>query len=727
MKGIFTFRIFLLVITFGIFAGKSFSQPYIWTPISTDWQLSTNWTPARVVLLSSDVLIFNSGTTTTATNVPTQTIGQLLIGSNTTLNLQGVAGGNTLTIGGLLLPGDDLAVAAGSALNINGANATTLTLNTTATGNITGNMTFSNALHRLDAVDGGAINFNSPAVFTQDAGCTGNVFTAGGTALAIVFNTGTTFIQNAGANPFGLAQPLSKVVFNAGSLFKMQQNNALGLVGRTYANLEINLSGFNQSQTGSTNPFTVDNLTVTQGVFNINLTGGINIKGNISVVAGQTLTFNPASTNTVTFNGTTAQSIANAGTLTFGANEAVTLNNAAGLTINNDITLNNILTFTSGKLITGNNTLTITNTTAGAMVGYDAAKYVATNSTAGGLKRSVAASINNYNFPAGSIDNYKPANINFTIAPTSPGSLTTRWSTAYPGWPNTAPVTLVEVGPINVNNVSFQGSWFVTDGDGLVGGTFTGTFTGSGANNVIDYTRTVLVKRPTSPPSSDWALIGNHVTTTGSNALHTLSRTGMTGFPAEFGIGGELNVSLSVKLDYLNGFKQNGSHYLNWKVTCTNNPNVTMNLERSADGRNFNSITTVFADALRCQQPFDYTDNTPLAGMNYYRLKMTDANGKTTFSAAIALLNKATGFDIVGLLPTLVNSNALLNVTAAQKTKMDVVITDIAGKQVQKIGYNLIAGSNQFTLNLAGLSAGSYQITGYTAEGKSRTIRFVKQ
>ena len=100
---------------------------------------------------------------------------------------------------------------------------------------------------------------------------------------------------------------------------------------------------------------------------------------------------------------------------------------------------------------------------------------------------------------------------------------------------------------------------------------------------------------------------------------------------------------------------------------------------------------------------------------------------KYTYSAAIALLNAASGFDIVGLLPTLVNNNAILNVTAAQKTKMDVIVTDIAGKQVQKIAYNLIAGSNQFSMNLSGLAAGTYQITGYTAEGKSKTIRFVKQ
>ena len=150
-------------------------------------------------------------------------------------------------------------------------------------------------------------------------------------------------------------------------------------------------------------------------------------------------------------------------------------------------------------------------------------------------------------------------------------------------------------------------------------------------------------------------------------------------------------------------------------------------MERSADGRNFTGITTITADALRCQQPFDYTDTHPVNGMNYYRLKMTDAYGKVTYSIIIAILNKESGFDIAGLYPTIVNSNATLNVTAAQKTKMDIVITDVTGRQVQKIACNLLAGSNQFTVNLSSLGAGTYQITGYTADGASRTIRFVKQ
>jgi hypothetical protein len=90
-------------------------------------------------------------------------------------------------------------------------------------------------------------------------------------------------------------------------------------------------------------------------------------------------------------------------------------------------------------------------------------------------------------------------------------------------------------------------------------------------------------------------------------------------------------------------------------------------------------------------------------------------------------MNKDAGFDIVNLLPNIVTSTAVLNVTSAKQSQLNIVITDMMGRKVQQSAYELVAGSNQFNLNLAHLAAGTYQISGYTAEGINKTIRFVKQ
>lgn len=195
----------------------------------------------------------------------------------------------------------------------------------------------------------------------------------------------------------------------------------------------------------------------------------------------------------------------------------------------------------------------------------------------------------------------------------------------------------------------------------------------------------------------------------------------------DFTFNGITNV-LPITISYLNGTKQNSSHNLNWKVNCTSSQNVTMAIERSTDDRNFKAVTSITADGIRCLQPFTYTDNAPLAGNNYYRLKTVDENGKITYSTIIILINKDNGFDIAGIMPSLINNNtAVLNASAAKKMPMTVMVTDLLGRQVQQSNYNLIAGSNQITMNFTSLAAGTYQLVGYTTEGKSKTIRFVKQ
>ncbi|MEI7736161.1 MAG: T9SS type A sorting domain-containing protein, partial [Ferruginibacter sp.] len=155
--------------------------------------------------------------------------------------------------------------------------------------------------------------------------------------------------------------------------------------------------------------------------------------------------------------------------------------------------------------------------------------------------------------------------------------------------------------------------------------------------------------------------------------------------------------------------------------------NATMILQRSTDNRNFTDITSITATAARCQQPFDYIDIAAASGTNYYRLKTINDDGKITYSIVIVIVNKATGFDMVSLLPNIVRSNALLNITSAQKTTLQMVITDAMGRPMQKAAYSLIAGSNQFEITVANLPAGMYRITGITAEGQTKTIAFVKQ
>jgi hypothetical protein len=101
----------------------------------------------------------------------------------------------------------------------------------------------------------------------------------------------------------------------------------------------------------------MNNLTVSSGTFNINLTGGVTINGNVSVSSGATLGFVPGISTPLTFGGT-SQSLTNSGTLTFGSNANVTVNSGATLTLNSPVTIQGNLTV-NGTINTGSSALTV--------------------------------------------------------------------------------------------------------------------------------------------------------------------------------------------------------------------------------------------------------------------------------------------------------------------------------------------------------------------------------
>jgi hypothetical protein len=316
---------------------------------------STNWTPERTTPAATDILVFSDGNTYNVTGVATQTIGQLLVSNGTKVTLQASAATQTLTIAGGT--GTDLDVASGCELNINTANALTIALSTGATGSVSGSMTFAAGAHRLIPADASGVTFNNGASFTEGTSFSGNPFGTSTTAVAnsVIFASGSTFIFIAGSNPFALTAPASAVIFQTGSLYKQKSTGTPSVSNRIFANFEYDNAG-TLSVSGST-PFTMDNLTVTSGTLNVNMTGtgsGANIKGNITVVAGATLTFSPSAAGNVTFSGSSAQTIT--GTVTANANATIVLNQdlviAGSLTDNGNLNLGT-------KTISGAGSLTI--------------------------------------------------------------------------------------------------------------------------------------------------------------------------------------------------------------------------------------------------------------------------------------------------------------------------------------------------------------------------------
>jgi len=180
-------------------------------------------------------------------------------------------------------------------------------------------------------------------------------------------------------------------------------------------------------------------------------------------------------------------------------------------------------------------------------------------------------------------------------------------------------------------------------------------------------------------------------------------------------------------LQYFTAQKGNGFNTLNWKADCYSTQAV-FQIERSFDGRQFTKIETVVADQLRCLQPFEFRDNTAGSGTVYYRMNVVDVDGTAYYSRIIAIVGKSSGFEIVGIYPTLVtNSQLKVNIASGSSSNAEFYITGTSGQIVKRFKFALTNGDNIITLNLPELAAGVYQLTGLNSDGQMRTFRFVKQ
>lgn len=184
---------------------------------------------------------------------------------------------------------------------------------------------------------------------------------------------------------------------------------------------------------------------------------------------------------------------------------------------------------------------------------------------------------------------------------------------------------------------------------------------------------------------------------------------------------------LPVTLEYFKGVQANNIHLLNWKVNCTS-AKVVFEIERSADGQQFNVIGKITADKARCGQPFETADDKPLSGMNYYRIKIIDPDGKFYYSNIISFMNKTKGFNIISLSPNpVIGNHAELKINTGEKTTITIGISDLSGRLISTQPVQLLPGINTVTINAGNLSKGVYRVTAYAANQSPATAQLIKQ
>ncbi len=187
-------RIYFLLLLLLASSGYAVAQTtYTWAGTAVgDYQLSTNWSPARTTPAATDILAFNASSPITIANVPTQTIGavRILSGTSTvTFTTNVVNSVLSLSAGTPLVYTTAGSIYAGDLLTISLSNAAAAFSISSGTFGIApstgGRITISGSL----TLAGGTLDFDVP-------GTGGTTINSGG---SITYSSGTFNSANAGA------------------------------------------------------------------------------------------------------------------------------------------------------------------------------------------------------------------------------------------------------------------------------------------------------------------------------------------------------------------------------------------------------------------------------------------------------------------------------------------------------------------------------------------------
>ncbi len=592
-------RFLFLVSVLGYFfiSYHAFGVTYYFNKASGSWATAANWSPTRTTPATDDILLFDKNSTTslcTANSIPTQQIGELKVINGCTAAFQ-ASSGITLTVS---TPGFAFLVDSTSQLIYIGTSQIIINLPILSTGTVQGDVVFNSGngtvAHVLSSATANGIIFTNGASFqfNPTANNANNPF-GSGTSNSIVFQSGATYYMsgnktaNSGfqsGDPFG-GTGKSIASFQHGSLFYVYDPSDMSFSGRTVSNVSFDLraSGLSFGDSGVAAWVVIDTCRFkSTGTFSGTFSGTspVKIGADFIIESGSGgLKDNPSLTTPTNFevqgnfNQSTGSFTPSANvnriylldgsspqTLTLSASSTaipnLNVNNSSGITLSSNVSIISTLSMAAGNINTGSNNF---------VLGVSTTQLGTLNRTSGTIigkfTRWVSAlTTGTYTFPIGTASNFNEATVNFSVPPTTGGTLTTFFTASNPG---TLGLPTTD-GTLSLNTINPSGFWTISTGNSsFAGGTYNLTLEANGFDLPSPISDARIVKRPNG--ASAWVDLGS----AGTNSGVDIVRTGLSGF-SDFGIA-ESNPSPSAGFT-ASPSSGNGPLPVTFTDTSLNNP-----------------------------------------------------------------------------------------------------------------------------------------------------------
>ncbi len=184
------------------------------------------------------------------------------------------------------------------------------------------------------------------------------------------------------------------------------------------------------------------------------------------------------------------------------------------------------------------------------------------------------------------------------------------------------------------------------------------------------------------------------------------------------GARGEIRITytpLPIKISSFEIVKQSGKSVLTL-ITASETNNDYFTIERSGDGRSYDAIGEIDGSGdSRSEIKYTFTDERPLPGINYYRIKQTDFDGRYDFSEVRAVRHSRGNLVVTPR----TTEGRLQVVTDAVDYSLEVFNT--SGHAVK----TFMSLSQDQSISIEDLTAGIYYIRTISG-GHTETIRIVK-
>ena len=160
-----------------------------------------------------------------------------------------------------------------------------------------------------------------------------------------------------------------------------------------------------------------------------------------------------------------------------------------------------------------------------------------------------------------------------------------------------------------------------------------------------------------------------------------------------------------------------GRNILNWNTASESNSSY-FSIERSNDAQTYYSIGRVNASGFSSAEvKYNFTDDNPLEGKNYYRLVMIDKDGALEYSKIVSISNKKNNslrIIYIDLSSGTNTASIIINSTKTQAASLSII--DVTGRVLLNAEIKLQKGNNTITKSHPAISKGIYYVRIFTPE-----------